>query len=77
MNPGSVPDNRITLPLVKIDPERGLRDPNIERNKVVFPDPFLPISPIVSPSETDNERPFSALNGVNVPNGCLQDLSKP
>src|SRR6185369_7202944 len=46
-------------------PSVGASAPEMQLNAVVFPDPFGPISPRISPSRTSNDTALSAVNPPN------------
>ena len=49
-------------PRNRIEPAVGRRAPDRQLKRVVFPEPFGPMSPRISPSSTSNETPQSAVN---------------
>ena len=56
----------ICRPPKVIDPAEGCSAPETQLKAVVFPDPFGPMSPRISPSFTSNDTSFSAVNPPNL-----------
>jgi len=50
----------ISSPFIKTLPDVGASTPAITLNKVVFPAPFGPISPVIDPDAISSEAPSTA-----------------